>query len=92
MLNIPEKKKLKLKTTKGTEHEFTLKTLVRWYCLVEAIHYIGEQCNLNKTEFDDVDLKTVPIKNYIEERYPAMLADTRKQIHKGWYKDSLKLS
>lgn len=59
------------------EHEFTFTSLARWHCLFEALDVIGNQSDELGIDFDDLELNSIAIKDYIEERFPAMLHDVK---------------
>ena len=69
--------KLKDGTTKTMEFE----ELVRWACLVEALEVVGNQ------EDVDVDsdkwIKPLAFQKYVDERFPAMLADLKVEALMG---------
>lgn len=68
--------------TKNGEVNMTLTEFARWACLIEAYLFIN-----NKAEELGVDttnmIDHLPIKEYIQERYHAMLSDVRYEYDLG---------
>ena len=73
---------IQIQTNKKGLVEMTMDEFAKWACLVEAFHFIqqrAEELEVNPIEM----IKPLAIEKYIEERFPAMLWDTRIEHQMG---------
>lgn len=66
----------------GIVETMAVEEFSRWMCLMEAFHFIkekGAQLNIDPENL----IKPNAIDAYIQERYPAMYEDVKKEVEFG---------
>lgn len=68
--------------TGGIVEQMTIEEFSRWMCLVEAFYFIkekGAELNVDPEKL----IKPNAIDAYIQERFPAMYEDVKREVHFG---------